>query len=163
TTRKKRHSTPRRWSRPSTVGTARSVARRWTNDIGRRTRRRNSGSGGCMTGSPLGATDAPAESRRSGTFETLSLRGVGRTFGKTAALKGLDLEIRRGEFIALLGPSGCGKSTALNCLAGLLPLTSGSIWQDETRIDVLPPERRGFGMVFQNYALFPHMSVRKNV
>ncbi len=116
-----------------------------------------------MTGSPLGATDAPAESRRSGTFETLSLRGVGRTFGKTAALKGLDLEIRRGEFIALLGPSGCGKSTALNCLAGLLPLTSGSIWQDETRIDVLPPERRGFGMVFQNYALFPHMSVRKNV
>ena len=116
-----------------------------------------------MTGSPLGATDAPAEPRRSATFETLSLRGVGRTFGKTAALKGLDLEIKRGEFIALLGPSGCGKSTALNCLAGLLPLTSGSIWQDETRIDVLPPERRGFGMVFQNYALFPHMSVRKNV
>src|SRR5690606_40086451 len=71
--------------------------------------------------------------------------------------------IRRGEFIALLGPSGCGKSTALNCLAGLTSLSEGSIWLDDTRIDVLPPERRGFGMVFQNYALFPHMSVRDNV
>ncbi|EHR61136.1 ABC transporter ATP-binding protein [Saccharomonospora cyanea] len=116
-----------------------------------------------MTGSHRGDTDAPAAPRRTETFSTLRLQGVGRTFGRTAALEGLDLEIRRGEFIALLGPSGCGKSTALNCLAGLLPLTSGSIWQDETRIDVLPPERRGFGMVFQNYALFPHMSVRKNV
>ena len=80
-----------------------------------------------------------------------------------AALAGLDLTIERGEFIALLGPSGCGKSTALNCLAGLLPLTPGSIWQDEPAVDALPPERRGFGMVFQNYALFPHLSVRKNI
>ncbi len=71
--------------------------------------------------------------------------------------------VGRGEFIALLGPSGCGKSTALNCLAGLLPLTSGSVWLDEQRIDLLGPEARGFGMVFQNYALFPHMSVRKNI
>src|SRR5207248_10390456 len=73
------------------------------------------------------------------------------------------LEVGRGEFIALLGPSGCGKSTALNCLAGLLPLTGGSIWLDDARIDRLKPEGRGFGMVFQNYALFPHMSVRKNI
>jgi putative spermidine/putrescine transport system ATP-binding protein len=79
------------------------------------------------------------------------------------ALKGLDLNIQRGEFIALLGPSGCGKSTALNCIAGLTPLTGGGIWLDDTRIDVLPPEQRGFGMVFQNYALFPHMSVLENV
>jgi len=63
----------------------------------------------------------------------------------------------------LLGPSGCGKSTALNCIAGLLALSGGSIWLDELRIDELPPEKRGFGMVFQNYALFPHMSVRDNV
>jgi putative spermidine/putrescine transport system ATP-binding protein len=97
------------------------------------------------------------------TFETLRLDGVTRRFSGTDALTGLDLEIRRGEFIALLGPSGCGKSTALNCLAGLLPLSDGSIWRDATRLDTLPPERRGFGMVFQNYALFPHMSVRKNV
>ncbi|WP_264371270.1 ABC transporter ATP-binding protein [Protaetiibacter intestinalis] len=75
----------------------------------------------------------------------------------------MDLTIRAGEFIALLGPSGCGKSTALNCLAGLLPLTHGSIWIDGERIDVLPSERRDFGMVFQNYALFPHLSVAKNI
>jgi len=98
-----------------------------------------------------------------GTFAELRLEGVGRRFGDQDALSDLNLTIRSGEFIALLGPSGCGKSTALNCLAGLLPLTTGSIWQDDQRIDVLPPEKRGFGMVFQNYALFPHMSVRNNI
>ncbi|WP_423462548.1 ABC transporter ATP-binding protein [Promicromonospora sp. MS192] len=96
-------------------------------------------------------------------FETLELRGVGRRFGGVDALSGLDLTIRSGEFVALLGPSGCGKSTALNCLAGLLPLTHGEILLDGRRIDTLPPERRGFGMVFQSYALFPHLSVEKNV
>ena len=80
-----------------------------------------------------------------------------------AALNELTLTIRRGEFIALLGPSGCGKSTALNCIAGLMQLSGGSIWLDSTRIDTLPPEKRGFGMVFQNYALFPHMTVAKNI
>ncbi|HEY1329653.1 MAG TPA: ABC transporter ATP-binding protein [Casimicrobiaceae bacterium] len=79
------------------------------------------------------------------------------------ALDELTLTVRRGEFIALLGPSGCGKSTALNCIAGLLALSDGAIHLDEQRIDTLPPERRGFGMVFQNYALFPHMSVSRNV
>jgi putative spermidine/putrescine transport system ATP-binding protein len=98
-----------------------------------------------------------------GAFESLELRGVGRSFGGRAALADLDLTIRAGEFIALLGPSGCGKSTALNSLAGLLPLTHGSIWIDGERIDVLPSEKRDFGMVFQNYALFPHMSVAKNI
>ncbi|RSM43388.1 ABC transporter ATP-binding protein [Amycolatopsis balhimycina DSM 5908] len=97
------------------------------------------------------------------TFEQLRLDGVSRSFGTANALSGLDLAITRGEFVALLGPSGCGKSTALNCLAGLLPLTGGSIWLDEARIDGQPPEQRGFGMVFQNYALFPHMSVRANI
>ena len=96
-------------------------------------------------------------------FAELRLADVTRSFAGHDALVDLNLTVRRGEFIALLGPSGCGKSTALNCLAGLLPLTSGSIWQDDKRIDVLPPEKRGFGMVFQNYALFPHMSVRRNV
>ncbi|RKP45024.1 ABC transporter ATP-binding protein [Pararobbsia silviterrae] len=102
------------------------------------------------------------------TFQQLRLDAVSRSFTNAegqavAALKGLDLDVRRGEFIALLGPSGCGKSTALNCIAGLNALTSGGIWLDDTRIDVLPPEKRGFGMVFQNYALFPHMSVLDNV
>ena len=97
------------------------------------------------------------------TFQQLRLSRVSRNFGSAVALAGLDLTIQAGEFIALLGPSGCGKSTALNCVAGLLPLTDGSIWLDQQRIDQLPPERRGFGMVFQNYALFPHLSVRRNV
>ncbi|MFB4309805.1 ATP-binding cassette domain-containing protein [Actinomadura sp. GTD37] len=96
-------------------------------------------------------------------FGELRLDGVTRRFGKATALSGFDLRIRGGEFIALLGPSGCGKSTALNCLAGLLPLSDGAIWLDGERIDTLPPEKREFGMVFQNYALFPHLSVRKNV
>src|SRR6478609_744711 len=101
-------------------------------------------------------------------FTELRLDHVTRRFagagGKAFnALDELTLTVKRGEFIALLGPSGCGKSTALNCIAGLLSLSGGSIWLDQTRIDTLPPEKRGFGMVFQNYALFPHMSVAKNV
>src|SRR5258708_10803446 len=80
-----------------------------------------------------------------------------------AALNELTLTVKRGEFICLLGPSGCGKSTALNCIAGLMQLSGGSIWLDDQRIDTLPPERRGFGMVFQNYALFPHMTVARNI
>ena len=97
------------------------------------------------------------------SFQSLRLEGVGRDFGDLNVLKDLTFEVQRGEFIALLGPSGCGKSTALNCIAGLLPTTRGSIWLDEKRIDTLLPEDRGFGMVFQNYALFPHMSVRDNI
>jgi len=96
-------------------------------------------------------------------FERLRLDNVSRNFGTLNALKNVTLDVRRGEFIALLGPSGCGKSTALNCLAGLLPLTAGSIWLDDKRLDQLKPEARGFGMVFQNYALFPHMTARRNV
>jgi len=96
-------------------------------------------------------------------FRSLRLEGITREFGAMRALSDVSLTVQRGEFIALLGPSGCGKSTALNCLAGLLPLTGGAIWLDEKRIDELDPEDRGFGMVFQNYALFPHMSVRKNI
>jgi putative spermidine/putrescine transport system ATP-binding protein len=101
-------------------------------------------------------------------FSELRLDRVTRRFAGSGghvfnALNELTLTIRRGEFIALLGPSGCGKSTALNCIAGLLPLSGGTIKLDEQRIDTLPPERRGFGMVFQNYALFPHMSVVKNI
>jgi putative spermidine/putrescine transport system ATP-binding protein len=101
-------------------------------------------------------------------FNELRLEGVTRRFAGAggqafAALNELTLTIKRGEFIALLGPSGCGKSTALNCIAGLMQLSGGSIWLDATRIDTLPPEKRGFGMVFQNYALFPHMTVAKNI
>ncbi len=96
-------------------------------------------------------------------FRELRLDRISRAFGTMNALREVSLTVRRGEFVALLGPSGCGKSTALNCLAGLLSLTGGAIWLDERRIDQLGPEDRGFAMVFQNYALFPHMSVRRNV
>jgi putative spermidine/putrescine transport system ATP-binding protein len=96
-------------------------------------------------------------------FNELRLDRVSRAFGNFNALREVSLTIRRGEFIALLGPSGCGKSTALNCIAGLLATTGGGIYVDDTRIDRLRPEDRGFGMVFQNYALFPHMNVRSNV
>jgi putative spermidine/putrescine transport system ATP-binding protein len=96
-------------------------------------------------------------------FRELRLERLSRDFGTVNALRDVTLTVRRGEFIALLGPSGCGKSTTLNLIAGLLPATGGGIWLDERRIDGLKPEGRGFGMVFQNYALFPHMSVRKNV
>jgi putative spermidine/putrescine transport system ATP-binding protein len=96
-------------------------------------------------------------------FETLRLEGVKRDFGTFNALRGLDLTIARGEFIALLGPSGCGKTTALNCIAGLLDVSGGRIMLDDRRIDTIRTEERGFGMVFQNYALFPHMTIRRNV
>jgi putative spermidine/putrescine transport system ATP-binding protein len=96
-------------------------------------------------------------------FRRLRLENLCRDFGAFSALKDITLDVARGEFIALLGPSGCGKSTALNCLAGLLMPTSGAIWLDDVRIDRLKPEDRGFGMVFQNYALFPHMTVRRNI
>src|SRR5438270_8440228 len=101
-------------------------------------------------------------------FNELRLAAVSRHFdnpsgARVAALHELTLTIKRGEFICLLGPSGCGKTTALNCIAGLLPVSGGTISLDHQRIDLLPPEKRGFGMVFQNYALFPHMTVRRNV
>ena len=98
-----------------------------------------------------------------GGFGALTLANVTKTFGGYTAVDGLDLTISGGEFVALLGPSGCGKSTALNLVAGLLAPTSGSLWLDEHRIDTVPTERRDFGMVFQNYALFPHLTVAENV
>jgi putative spermidine/putrescine transport system ATP-binding protein len=96
-------------------------------------------------------------------FHELRLDRLSRDFGTHNALKDVSLTIKKGEFIALLGPSGCGKSTTLNLIAGLLPATGGGIWLDDKRIDPLRPEERGFGMVFQNYALFPHMNVRRNI
>jgi len=96
-------------------------------------------------------------------FRELRLERISRDFGQLRALRDVSLTVKRGEFVALLGPSGCGKSTALNCIAGLLQVTDGAIWLDDRRLDEVGPEDRGFGMVFQNYALFPHMTVRRNV
>ena len=96
-------------------------------------------------------------------IEKLVIRGMTRRFATTTALHQFNLEIAGGEFITLLGPSGCGKSTALNCLAGLLDLSEGEILLNGAQIQHLPAEKRGFGMVFQNYALFPHLTVQRNI
>src|SRR6266567_3440003 len=91
------------------------------------------------------------------------MRGVTRRFGTTTALYDFNLEVLGGKFITFLGPSGCGKTTALNCLAGLQELTAGEILLNGRPIQDVPAEKRGFGMVFQNYALFPHLNVFRNV
>ncbi|MBN9497713.1 MAG: ABC transporter ATP-binding protein [Alphaproteobacteria bacterium] len=88
---------------------------------------------------------------------------VRKAFGPVAALAGLDLEIRSGEFVSLLGPSGSGKSTTLNLLAGLLDADSGDIAIGGTRVNDLSPDKRDIAMVFQNYALYPHMTVFENL
>ena len=93
----------------------------------------------------------------------LSLQNVSRNFGPTRAVADVSLDVERGEFFGLLGPSGCGKTTTLRMIAGLEKPDSGSIRFEDRDITHLPPERRGFGMVFQNYALFPHLNVFENV
>src|ERR671920_2493884 len=93
----------------------------------------------------------------------LSLQNISRNFGSTRAVADVSLDVERGEFFGLLGPSGCGKTTTLRMIAGLEKPDAGSIRFQDTDITNLPPERRGFGMVFQNYALFPHLNVFENV
>ena len=93
----------------------------------------------------------------------LSIRGLTKAFDQVRALDGVDLEVPDGQLVTLLGPSGCGKTTLLRSVAGITDPTEGGIWLGDRRIDGVPPERRNFGMVFQSYALFPHMSVFKNL
>jgi iron(III) transport system ATP-binding protein len=93
----------------------------------------------------------------------LSLKNLSKRFDKTAAVTDVSLDVERGEFFGLLGPSGCGKTTTLRMIAGLEQPDSGSITFEGRDITNLPAERRGFGMVFQNYALFPHLNVFENV
>jgi putative spermidine/putrescine transport system ATP-binding protein len=88
---------------------------------------------------------------------------VTKAFGPLTVVEDLDLDIAKGEFVSLLGPSGSGKTTLLMLLAGFEEPTRGCVWVDGRRIDHLPPYRRNMGVVFQNYALFPHMSVADNV
>ena len=93
----------------------------------------------------------------------LHLVGLSKKFGSFAAVDNVDLEVKRGEFLTLLGPSGSGKTTLLMMIAGFLDPTSGEIKLDGRTISGLAPEKRNFGMVFQGYALFPHMTVKGNV
>jgi iron(III) transport system ATP-binding protein len=93
----------------------------------------------------------------------LRIRGLSKRFGSFTALDGIDLDIRRGEFVSFLGPSGCGKTTLLRAIAGLDVQTVGTIHQDGREISRLPVNRRDFGIVFQSYALFPNLRIRDNV
>ncbi|WP_435169987.1 ABC transporter ATP-binding protein [Falsirhodobacter sp. 1013] len=89
--------------------------------------------------------------------------GIAKSFGTTRVIDGLALDIFKGEFVSLLGPSGSGKTTLLTMIAGFERPTEGGIWLDGYRIDDLAPHKRDMGVVFQNYALFPHMTVAQNV
>ncbi|MES2963918.1 MAG: ATP-binding cassette domain-containing protein, partial [Bdellovibrionota bacterium] len=93
----------------------------------------------------------------------LEIRSIQKSFGSQTALESIDLKIQEGEFFSLLGPSGCGKSTLLRIIAGLENATSGEISWKGRRVDSLPARERPFNMVFQKYALFPHLSVFENV
>jgi ABC-type sugar transport system ATPase subunit len=93
----------------------------------------------------------------------LSFRGVSKSYGEVQVLGDIDLDIEAGEFVAFVGPSGCGKSTLLRMIAGLETITGGEVRIDGLRINEVHPSKRGIAMVFQNYALYPHMTVRKNM
>lgn len=93
----------------------------------------------------------------------IALRGISKVYGSVAALHPMDLSVDKGEFLTLLGPSGSGKTTLLNLIAGAIAPTTGTIHLDGRDITRMPPRERGIGMVFQNYALMPHMTVFDNV
>ncbi|GAA5115821.1 ABC transporter ATP-binding protein [Pseudonocardia adelaidensis] len=108
---------------------------------------------GSVTGAPVGA---PARGR-------LTLGGIRKTLGGREVVRGIDLQTEPGEFLTLLGPSGCGKTTTLNIVAGHLLPDAGSVQVDGRELTTVPANRRAMGMVFQSYALFPHMTVADNV
>ncbi|MFV2091943.1 MAG: ABC transporter ATP-binding protein, partial [Hyphomicrobiales bacterium] len=93
----------------------------------------------------------------------LTLKNIYKSFGSTEVLKGVDLAIRDGEFLTLVGPSGCGKSTLLRILAGLEAPTSGQVWIRGQDVTGVRPSARNLAMVFQSYALYPHLSVAENM
>src|SRR6202007_726353 len=95
---------------------------------------------------------------------SLTLKQIRKTYdGGAEVIKGVDLEVRDGEFIVFVGPSGCGKSTLLRMIAGLEEVSAGEIRLDGEAVTEVPAVKRGLAMVFQSYALYPHMSVRKNL
>ena len=93
----------------------------------------------------------------------VKLRGVKKSFDEVEVIHGVDLEIKDQEFVVFVGPSGCGKSTLLRMIAGLEDITAGEIYIGDTYVNDLHPADRGAAMVFQSYALYPHMSVRENI
>jgi putative spermidine/putrescine transport system ATP-binding protein len=111
---------------------------------------------------PDSAADAGASSAPE-RGHSLSLEAITHRFGSTIAVRDVSLAVAAGELVALLGPSGCGKSTLLRIIAGFIRQSEGRVRYDGEPVDHLPPNRRGSGIVFQNYALFPHMTAAQNV
>ena len=94
---------------------------------------------------------------------SLSLQAIHKSFATTDVLKGVELDVKHGEFVVFVGPSGCGKSTLLRIIAGLEEQTSGNLRIDGKLMNGVPPAKRGIAMVFQSYALYPHLTVAKNM
>ena len=94
---------------------------------------------------------------------SIELKHVVKKFGRTEVIRGLDLSIKKGERLILLGPSGCGKSTILRMISGLETITSGELYMNDRLANTMDPGDRNIAMVFQNYALFPHMTVEENI
>jgi multiple sugar transport system ATP-binding protein len=94
---------------------------------------------------------------------TVTLRGIEKSYGNTAVIHGVDLQVNDGEFLVFVGPSGCGKSTILRMIAGLEDISGGLLAIDGQLVNDVPPAKRGTAMVFQNYALYPHMTVAENM
>src|SRR5688500_4876376 len=106
----------------------------------------------------------PARTRRNtASVAAITLNGVEKRYGDVVVVKRVDLAIADGEFVVLVGPSGCGKSTTLRMIAGLETISGGELLIDGKRCNDVPPGDRDLAMVFQSYALYPHMSVRDNI
>src|SRR4029450_437921 len=127
--------------------------------------------GSSTTRSPSSTRDPMAEARRSRPAAVLSweislaevrYEGVYKLFGDDAVVENLNLHVADGEFLVLVGPSGCGKTTSLRMLAGFGRPAYGRGWIDDAVVNTVPPKARDIAMVFQSYALFPHMTVRQN-
>ena len=109
------------------------------------------------------AWDSSWGNKRVSMKNSVEVKNISFSYGKTEILNDLSLDIKEGEFMVLLGPSGCGKTTLLNCIAGLLDLTDGQIWIEDDNVTWKEPKDRHIGMVFQSYALYPSMTVEKNL
>ncbi|MDC1223828.1 ABC transporter ATP-binding protein, partial [Ascidiaceihabitans sp.] len=93
----------------------------------------------------------------------LEVKNLYKNYGSTEVLKDINVSIEKGDFLVLVGPSGCGKSTLLNCIAGLEPITGGDLFIDGQNMTNVSPKDRDIAMVFQSYALYPTMTVAKNI